>query len=73
MNSNSFLVRWHSDDDDVAGYNYTVSKIADLDKRFAKIPRKSLGVKKSELKDYGVKLIAANKKTLKKNGDYQGQ
>ena len=72
LNSNSFLVRWHSDDDDVAGYNYTVSKIADLDKRFAKIPKKSLGVKKSELKDYGVKLIAANKKNIEKERRLSG-
>lgn len=74
LSSNSFVIKWKSDenDEDIVGYNYSITKIADLDRRYAKIPKKAMNVKFAELKEYGIKLVTLNKKNIEKERKFSG-
>lgn len=62
-----FNVRWQNNenDDDIAGYSWTVTKVEELNKTYADSPNHPLGENKSSAKDYSDSIFENQEKYIK--------
>lgn len=75
LSSNYGTVRWQPDfsDDDIKGYCYGLSKIAELPARFSSTQKKKLKITDEELKNYGESLLLSNEKLIQKKIKLSGE
>ena len=68
LSSNSGIVRWHPDflDDDIKGYSYGLSKIAEIPAKFSFSSKNRTKVSEEELKNYAEKILGADEKSFQR-------
>lgn len=64
----NFTIKWSPDesDDDIAGYNYSLSKITGIKHKYFSTPKHPLNLKKTDAADYVRNLLSANDRQISK-------
>lgn len=68
LSSNYGIVRWQPDflDDDIKGYSYALTKIAEIPNKFYSTPKNRTKASEEDLKNYAENILRTNEKSLQR-------